>query len=174
MHTHAFTRVYLKLAHTHSHARTRTRARARARARTRTRTNWSRYAPLDCRIPQGVIFCTYSCLISGRLSAEGTSQSRLQQLVNWCGGDDYDGVLVFDECHKAKNLGSLGGTKSATKAALAVVEIQRRLPNARIVYVSATVANTLSHMGYMERLGLWGSCSLVPPVPPIRSPSHVA
>lgn len=33
----------------------------------------------------------------------GSKQSRLQQLVNWCGGEEFDGCLVFDECHKAKN-----------------------------------------------------------------------
>ena len=32
-----------------------------------------------------------------------TKQYRLDQLVNWCGGQDFDGCLVFDECHKAKH-----------------------------------------------------------------------
>ncbi len=31
------------------------------------------------------------------------ANSRLQQVVDWCGGPGFDGVLVFDECHKAKN-----------------------------------------------------------------------
>jgi len=31
-------------------------------------------------------------------------QSRLQQLVDWCGGSSqFDGCLIFDECHKAKH-----------------------------------------------------------------------
>ena len=30
-------------------------------------------------------------------------QSRLDQLVSWCGGTDFDGCVIFDECHKAKN-----------------------------------------------------------------------
>lgn len=42
------------------------------------------------------IFCSFSALT-------GTRQSRLQQLINWCGGKDFDGCLIFDECHKAKN-----------------------------------------------------------------------
>ena len=29
--------------------------------------------------------------------------TRINQLVKWC-GKDFDGCLVFDECHKAKNL----------------------------------------------------------------------
>ena len=38
----------------------------------------------------------------------------------------------------------------------AVVEIQRRLPNARILYVSATGATEAENLCYMTRLGLWG------------------
>jgi len=31
-------------------------------------------------------------------------QSRLQQLVDWCGGQsEFDGCLIFDECHRAKH-----------------------------------------------------------------------
>jgi len=31
-------------------------------------------------------------------------QSRLQQLVDWCGASsDFDGCLIFDECHRAKH-----------------------------------------------------------------------
>ena len=113
------------------------------------------YGDLECRIKQGVIFCTYSCLISAR-QADGRLHSRLQQLVNWC-GPDFQGAIVFDECHKAKNLGVLSAKgKGGTKAARAVVDIQRMLPNSRVVYVSATGGSELGHIGFMERLGLWG------------------
>ena len=40
---------------------------------------------------------------SGCLYLGSGKQTRLQQLVNWCGGDTFDGCLIFDECHKAKN-----------------------------------------------------------------------
>ena len=30
-------------------------------------------------------------------------RSRLDQLIAWCGGDKFDGCLIFDECHKAKH-----------------------------------------------------------------------
>ena len=30
--------------------------------------------------------------------------TRLQQVIEWCGGAGFDGCLVFDEAHKAKNL----------------------------------------------------------------------
>ena len=36
-------------------------------------------------------------------------QSRLHQLVDWCGGSaEFDGCLVFDECHKAKHFVPVG------------------------------------------------------------------
>jgi len=44
----------------------------------------------------------------------------------------------------------------------AVVELQRRLPNARIMYVSATGASEAENLCYMERLGLWGAGAAFP------------
>lgn len=38
----------------------------------------------------------------------------------------------------------------------AAIELQRRLPNARVLYVSATGATEASNLGYTQRLGLWG------------------
>ena len=40
-----------------------------------------------------------------------------------------------------------------------MIELQRALPLARVVYCSATGASDLSNLAYMERLGLWGSFS---------------
>ena len=39
--------------------------------------------------------------------------------------------IVFDECHKAKNA-------SSTKMGKAVLDLQNKLPLARVVYASAT------------------------------------
>jgi len=39
--------------------------------------------------------------------------------------------IVFDECHKAKNA-------SSTKMGKAVLDLQNKLPQARVVYASAT------------------------------------
>ena len=41
---------------------------------------------------------TYSTLVS---HVKGSS--RLDQVVAWVGGPDFDGPLIFDECHKSKN-----------------------------------------------------------------------
>ena len=87
--------------------------------------------------------------------AEVGLTSRLDQLVEWC-GDGFDGCIFFDECHKAKNL-----TKG-TKAGIKVQALQDRLPNARVVYCSATGVSEPANMAYMVRLGLWGPGSLYP------------
>lgn len=78
----------------------------------------------------------------------------------------------FDECHKAKNVtldendkAVLESTENAfddkgkagsSKTAAAVVELQRRLPRARVVYCSATSVSDPANLGFMSRLGLWG------------------
>ena len=62
---------------------------------------------------------------------------------------------MFDECHKAKNFVA-GNEEASTKVAKAVLDIQRRLPKARVVYCSATGISDVPNMAYLERLGLWG------------------
>ena len=39
---------------------------------------------------------------------------------------------------------------------MSVLELQQKLPNARVVYSSATGATEPKNMAYMTRLGLWG------------------
>ncbi|XP_058512514.1 protein strawberry notch homolog 1 isoform X6 [Ochotona princeps] len=104
-------------------------------------------------VKKGVIFATYSSLI-GESQSGGKYKTRLEQLLHWC-GSDFDGVIVFDECHKAKNLCPVGSSKP-TKTGLAVLELQNKLPKARVVYASATGASEPRNMAYMNRLGIWG------------------
>ncbi|KAE8635054.1 hypothetical protein XENTR_v10002502 [Xenopus tropicalis] len=104
-------------------------------------------------VKKGVIFATYSSLI-GESQSGGKYKTRLKQLLHWC-GEDFDGVIVFDECHKAKNLCPVGSSKP-TKTGLAVLELQNKLPKARVVYASATGASEPRNMAYMSRLGIWG------------------
>jgi hypothetical protein len=173
------------------------------------------------KVEGGMLFSTYSTLISktGRGKNDGGAQvkTRLDQVVDWCGGEEFDGLLMFDEvsmpdfwsagkpqfvvspvllfpiltsihflffsspscllgisqCHKAKNvtLDADGNAKmkgegdprnrnrtsqACSKTAAAVVELQRRLPRARVVYCSATSVSDPSNLGFMNRLGLWG------------------
>mmetsp|Transcript_21181 Transcript_21181/g.47283 ORF Transcript_21181/g.47283 Transcript_21181/m.47283 type:complete len:1771 (-) Transcript_21181:242-5554(-) len=123
------------------------------------------------KVEGGMLFSTYSTLISktGRgKKGGGEEKTRLDQIVEWCGGEEFDGLLMFDECHKAKNvtLDENGNAvtdpdkstrgKESSKTAAAVVELQRRLPRARVVYCSATSVSDPSNLGFMGRLGLWG------------------
>lgn len=64
--------------------------------------------------------------------------------------------MVFDECHRAKNLRPVGKGKKPTKTGLAVQSLQNELKKARIVYASATGASEIKNMAYMTRLGIWG------------------
>lgn len=105
-------------------------------------------------VKRGVIFATYNSLIGESTSITGKFSTRFQQITQWC-GEDFDGVIVFDECHKAKNLFPSGSTR-ATKTGQAVLDLQKRLPKARVVYASATGATEPKNMGYMTRLGIWG------------------
>ena len=112
----------------------------------------------NAKIKKGVIFSTYSSLIgeSQHKATKKKYSTRLKQLLQWLGGESFDGVIVFDECHKAKNLVPCGSAKP-TKTGLAVLELQEKLPNARIIYASATGASEPKNMAYMVRLGLWGN-----------------
>uniref|UniRef100_A0A668AGQ6 Protein strawberry notch homolog 1 n=1 Tax=Myripristis murdjan TaxID=586833 RepID=A0A668AGQ6_9TELE len=104
-------------------------------------------------VKKGVIFATYSSLI-GESQSGGKYKTRFEQLLHWC-GEDFDGVIVYDECHKAKNVCPIGSSKP-TKTGLAVLELQNKLPKARVVYASATGASEPRNMAYMNRLGIWG------------------
>lgn len=109
---------------------------------------------INNNVKKGVVFSTYSALIGESNSSAGKYKSRLKQLLQWC-GEDFDGCIVFDECHKAKNLCPTGSSKP-TKTGLTALELQNRLPKARVVYASATGASEPRNMAYMVRLGMWG------------------
>ncbi|XP_074602022.1 protein strawberry notch isoform X2 [Brevipalpus obovatus] len=104
---------------------------------------------------KGVIFATYSSLISESHASSQKYRTRLKQILHWC-GDDFEGVIILDECHKAKNLCPSSGTSKSTKTGATILELQKKLPKARIVYASATGATEPRDMAYMVRLGLWG------------------
>ena len=58
-------------------------------------------------------------------------------------------------CHEAKNFNA--GNETGSKVAGCVIELQRRCPNARVVYCSATGISEIGNMAYMQRLGFWGA-----------------
>ena len=109
----------------------------------------------DIRLDQGVLFTTYATL---RSDERGEKVSRVRQIVEWL-GSDFDGVIIFDESHAMQNAaGGKGerGDVAASQQGRAGLRLQHALPNARVVYVSATGATTVHNLAYAQRLGLWG------------------
>jgi predicted RNA methylase len=107
------------------------------------------------RLSEGVLFTTYATL---RTDERGERVSRVRQIVEWL-GSDFDGVIVFDESHAMQNaVGGKGerGDQAASQQGRAGLRLQHALPNARVVYVSATGATTVQNLAYAHRLGLWG------------------
>jgi len=106
-------------------------------------------------LSEGVLFATYATL---RSDDRGEKVSRVRQIVEWL-GSDFDGVIIFDESHAMANAaGGKGerGDVAASQQGRAGLRLQHALPNARVVYVSATGATTVHNLAYAQRLGLWG------------------
>ncbi|WP_341485634.1 bifunctional class I SAM-dependent methyltransferase/DEAD/DEAH box helicase [Thioclava sp. GXIMD4215] len=109
----------------------------------------------DIPLREGILFTTYATL---RSEERGARKSRVDQIVDWLGAD-FDGVILFDESHAMANAaGGKGerGDQAASQQGRAGLRLQHKLPNARIVYVSATGATTVHNLAYAQRLGLWG------------------
>jgi hypothetical protein len=107
------------------------------------------------RLGEGILFTTYATL---RSDARDEKASRVRQIVEWL-GSDFDGVIVFDESHAMQNAaGGKGerGDVAASQQGRTGLRLQHALPNARILYVSATGATTVHNLAYAQRLGLWG------------------
>ena len=113
---------------------------------------------------EGILFATYATL---RSPARQGRRSRLAQVVAWlAGGLDeasrhaFQGVVVFDEAHAMANAaGGMGsrGRVAPSQQGRAGLKLQSALPDARVLYVSATGATTLPGLAYAGRLGLWAA-----------------
>jgi len=105
-------------------------------------------------LSQGILFTTYATL----RSAEKTGKpSRLQQILTWV-GSDFEGVIAFDESHAMGNAASEKGSrgiKRPSQQGIVGLRLQNALPQARVLYVSATGATKVSNLAYAARLGLW-------------------
>jgi hypothetical protein len=121
------------------------------------------------KLDEGILFVTFATL---RTDERGGKRSRVQQIVDWLGQEagsgevatgnakTFDGVIVFDEGHSMANAAggkSERGERAASQQGRAGLRLQRALPDARVVYVSATGASEVESLAYAERLGLWGS-----------------
>ena len=118
----------------------------------------------DVPFGEGILFATYATL---RSPARQGRRSRLEQVVAWlAGGLDeahrhaFQGVVVFDEAHAMANAaGGMGsrGRVAPSQQGRAGLKLQCALPDARVLYVSATGATTLPGLAYAGRLGLWAA-----------------
>ena len=115
-------------------------------------------------LAEGILFATYATL---RSPAREGKPSRLDQIVEWLAGSqqqhrrhEFDGVIVFDEAHAMANAAGTKTEHRETKGSLqgrAGLRLQNALPDARILYVSATGASTIPGLAYATRLGLWST-----------------
>jgi predicted RNA methylase len=115
------------------------------------------------RLGEGILFVTYATLRSAERERKA---SRLDQILAWLGREPgsesaptFDGVIVFDESHAMQNAGggkTERGEETPSQQGRAGLRLQHALPDARVVYVSATGATTVHNLAYAQRLGLWG------------------
>jgi hypothetical protein len=115
------------------------------------------------RLDEGILFVTYAMLRSAE--REGKA-SRLDQILAWLGREPgsatapaFEGVIVFDESHAMQNAAGGKGERGEvvpSQQGRAGLRLQHALPDARVVYVSATGATTVHNLAYAQRLGLWG------------------
>lgn len=107
-------------------------------------------------LDEGILFTTYATLRSAEREGK---KARVHQIAEWL-GPDFDGVIVFDEAHAMGNAAGVKGNRGdsgPSQQGLAGLRLQYLLPDARVVYVSATGATTVENLAYAQRLGLWGS-----------------
>lgn len=128
----------------------------------------SAYQPVKVE-DESILFTTYATIgksaneVAGDrdqiiANAKKRGEGRLFQLIEFL-GEDFDGVIAFDEAHNMANATSSKGSRGrqeASKQSLVGQALQKIFPKARILYVSATAATEVSNLGYMNRLGLWG------------------
>lgn len=109
----------------------------------------------------GILFVTYDTLKGASKSGGSEKVKHLDVIERWL-GNDFDGVIVFDESHKMANLKPSPkgfGKAKASETAIAGDKFQSDMKNARVVYASATGATNVENLAYARRLGLWGEGS---------------
>ena len=121
---------------------------------------------------EGILFVTYATL---RMGPSAERVARLDQIVAWLADIDeptrvhakdtsaklaeFEGCIVFDESHAMAGAAGRDTERGRTQGSAqgrAGISLQLALPNARILYASATGATTVEGLCYALRLGLWG------------------
>jgi diguanylate cyclase (GGDEF)-like protein len=110
----------------------------------------------------GILFTSYGLMSGSEKDKNGIStQARLKQIQDWL-GDDFDGVIVFDESHFMKNavgagIGGEASSKAGSERGNVGLMLKKAYKNARIFNMSATSATVARNMAYLSRLGMWGA-----------------
>ncbi len=115
------------------------------------------FAPgTEITLAEGILFVPYATLRSGSGVA---GRSRLAQILDWL-GPDFDGVIALDEAHALQNAITIENederASDPSQQGRVGLQLQHALPNARVVYVSATSSTSVVKFAYTQRLGLWG------------------
>lgn len=101
----------------------------------------------------GIIITTYALI---------RSDKRYAALLDWANHRrEMNGILAFDEAHNMRNAvedvhHEGAGKRNQSQQGERGVEIQDALPEAGVLYASATMATDVYNLGYAPRLGLWG------------------
>lgn len=103
----------------------------------------------------GILYCTYAQL------AGVYGRKRLSQIIQFITmnrkykENECSPVIIIDEAHKCNNAG--GKSSNGSQSFQAIMELQGRIPQAKVVYVSASPASQdPSKLEAFERIGLWG------------------
>lgn len=120
---------------------------------------WDYKVDQDIRATRGILVTTYSQLRDLDEESPTPRFLRVEQIQRWA-GDDFEGPLLFDEAQEMRNAAGeedkSGKSSDNSVQGLAGIALQDSLPEARVVYGSATGATDVHNMAYATRLGLWG------------------
>ena len=114
---------------------------------------------------QGILFATYATLRSPARQGKALAPRPDRGVARGRSTDEgarhaWQGVIVFDEAHAMTNAAGSKGSRGEVRPSQqgrAGLRLQNALPDARILYVSATGATTVPGLAYARRLGLWAS-----------------
>lgn len=112
---------------------------------------WKIHEPIAMQ--EGILFVTYPTLRSQR-----ENNTRLRQILDWA-GPNFSGVIAYDEAHEMGGVAGGEGSRGkvdGSQQGIAGVALQNHLPDARVIYASATGASDVNNLAYAVRLGLWG------------------
>eukprot|EP00953_Heterococcus_sp_UTEX-ZZ885_P002998 2149-Heterococcus_DN1.PRE.1 len=102
-------------------------------------------------------YCVYALSMATATYTALSDRKHLDRLLEWAGpAKDFHGLLLFDESHKCKNAYPEKGPPS--KTGLHAIELQNKLPNARVVYSDSGMALLQAVLLMLGLTVLWCCC----------------